>query len=48
LKPHGRVRWWRRNGEVREIGVEFDAPLRTLGRYVEAEIEKQRRARLGY
>ncbi len=44
LKPRGRVRWWRRNGEVREVGLEFDKPVRALGRFVEARLEEQRPA----
>ena len=34
----GVVRWWRRTGEVRELGVEFDEPIRRLGTFVEKEL----------
>lgn len=34
----GMVRWWRRNGEVRDLGVEFDQPVRRLGAFVEKEL----------
>ncbi len=32
------VRWWRRAGEVRTLGFEFEAPVRRLGNYVEQEL----------
>jgi len=35
------VKWWRRNGEVRELGVEFEAPVRRIGTYVEKEAAGQ-------
>ena len=31
----GRVRWWRRFGAEREVGVEFDRPSRPVGEFVE-------------
>ena len=34
----GLVRWWRRNGEVRDLGVEFEEPVRRLGAFVEKEL----------
>lgn len=36
LEIPGHVRWWRRSGEVRELGIEFDEPNRKLGRFVRA------------
>lgn len=32
------VRWWRRAGEVRNLGFEFETPVRRLGTYVEQEL----------
>ncbi|MGC4122309.1 MAG: PilZ domain-containing protein [Myxococcales bacterium] len=34
----GLVRWWRRNGEIRDLGVEFEEPVRRLGAFVEKEL----------
>lgn len=36
----GTVRWWRRAGEVRDLGVEFEEPLRRLGAFVEKELAR--------
>jgi PilZ domain len=38
LQPRGKVRWWRRAGEIREVGVEFSEPARRIGVYVEKEL----------
>ncbi len=32
------VRWWRRNGEVRDLGVEFAEPIKRIGAYVERQL----------
>jgi len=40
----GVVRWWRRAGEVRELGVQFDEPIRRLGTFVEKELSGGARA----
>jgi hypothetical protein len=34
----GIVRWWRRSGEARDLGVEFEEPLRRVGQFVEKEL----------
>ena len=34
----GVVRWWRRAGEVRDLGVEFEEPIRRVGQFVEKEL----------
>ena len=39
----GVVRWWRRSGEVREVGVEFVEPIRRLGTFVEKELSSAAR-----
>ena len=38
FQPTGRVRWWRRIGEVREIGIEFAEPIPKLGEYVKRQL----------
>ena len=38
FRPQGRVRWWRRNGEVRDIGLEFDPPIPAIGRFIKAQL----------
>ncbi|MBI5544897.1 MAG: PilZ domain-containing protein [Deltaproteobacteria bacterium] len=37
----GVVRWWRRTGEVRDLGVEFEEPIQRLGTFVEKELASQ-------
>jgi len=43
FEARGVVRWWRRAGEVRELGVEFDEPIRRLGTFVEKELSSAAR-----
>jgi hypothetical protein len=38
VQPRGTVRWWRRAGEIRELGVEFAEPARRIGVYVEKQL----------
>jgi hypothetical protein len=42
FSPTGRVRWWRRNGEVRDIGIHFAEPIRRIGELVEKELARQK------
>jgi hypothetical protein len=35
VQPKGKVLWWRRAGEIREAGVQFEEPARRIGVYVE-------------
>ena len=39
FEPTGRVRWWRRIGEVRDLGVEFAEPIPRIGEYVRKQLE---------
>lgn len=38
VQPRGTVRWWRRAGQIREVGLEFNEPARRIGVYVEKEL----------
>ncbi len=38
VQPRGTVRWWRRAGQIRELGMQFHEPARRIGVYVEKEL----------
>ncbi|MFN7134693.1 MAG: PilZ domain-containing protein [Myxococcales bacterium] len=40
FSPRGTVRWWRRAGEVRELGVQFVDPIDALGKFVRDELAR--------
>jgi hypothetical protein len=43
VEATGRVRWWRRRGEVRQAGIEFREPQRRIGAWVEKQLAARNR-----